>query len=530
MTVASNDGDGLLDAISDAALVIDSSGTVRAGNGHVESVFGEPSEAVVGRSVDELLVEPNASTGFRWEAYLANPTAVSITDGLDLHARRRGTEGTGVPVRVGLTPVDRDDDVAVVATAVDFSRERARTAELHRRTETLAALHGATQELLKTTDREAAAEAAIEYIDDVLGLAIAAIWIYDEDRDALEPVAWTDASDGLIGEHPTYAASADSLSWEAFETGEPRYVPDTHEDSDRHNPDTPIRSELILPLGRYGVLNIGATARDALDPSDRTVARLWAASVTMVFVRIERERQLRAREADVSRERDRLEEFASLVSHDLRTPLNVAAGHLDIARETAADDETLETVATALDRMEAIIADLLTLARQGNVVDDVEPVCIATLVAEVATTVGMADERLRVADDVIVPADRSRLAQLFENLLANALRHVGDDVVVTVGALPDGDGFYVEDDGEGIDPGRREEVFEAGVTTDDDGTGFGLKIVAEIADAHGWRVDVTDGEDGGARFRFHDVGGIRVDGDTGSDDGDDDGDDGDDSD
>ena len=102
--------------------------------------------------------------------------------------------------------------------------------------------------------------------------------------------------------------------------------------------------------------------------------------------------------------------------------------------------------------------------------------------------------------------------------MANALRHVGDDVVVTVGPLPDGDGFYVEDDGEGIEPGRRAEVFEAGVTTDDDGTGFGLKIVSEIADAHGWRVDVTDGEDGGARFRFHDVGGIRIGDDDGSDD------------
>ncbi len=518
MTVASNDGNDLLDAISDAALVVDSSGTIRAGNGHVESVFGEPSDAIVGRSVDELLVEPDASEGFRWGAYLADPTAVSITDGPDLHARRGGTAGTGVPVRVGLTPIDRDDDVAIVATAVDFSRERARTAELHRRTETLAALHGATQELLKTTDREAAAEAAIEYIDDVLGLSIAAIWLCDEELDALEPAAWTDASDELIGQHPTYAATADSLSWEAFETGEPRYVSDTHEDPNRHNPDTPIRSELILPLGRYGVLNIGATEPDALDPSDRTVARLWAASVTMVFVRIERERQLRAREADVSRERDRLEEFASLVSHDLRTPLNVAAGHLDIARETAADDETLETVATALDRMEAIIADLLTLVRQGDVVDDVEPVGLTALVAEVGTTVGIADDQLRVLDEVAVPADRSRLAQLFENLLANALRHVGDDVVVTVGPLPDGDGFYVEDDGEGIEPGRRAEVFEAGVTTDDDGTGFGLKIVSEIADAHGWRVDVTDGEDGGARFRFHDVGGIRIGDDDGSDD------------
>ncbi|MBP1921702.1 K+-sensing histidine kinase KdpD [Halorubrum alkaliphilum] len=515
---------GILDAISDAALVVDEDGTIESGNGHVEAVFGRPSEALVGRDVADVLVDSGDPDEFSWDRYFRDPTAVSIADGPDLYARhashREGADTDAdddidesddadadatIPVRIGLTPVDLDGETRVVTTVVDFSRERARNVELHRRTETLTALHGATQELLKTTDREAAAKAAVEYIDGVLGLSIAAIWLHDEETDTLEPAAWTDASDDLIGEHPTYTAGENSLSWEAFETGEPRYVPNVHDDPDRHNPDTPIRSELIVPLGRYGVLNVGSAEPDALDAPDRTVARLWGASVTMVFVRIERERQLRAREADVTRERDRLEEFASLVSHDLRTPLNVAAGHVEIARETTdgADDE-LATVASALDRMEAIIADLLTLARQGNVVDEAEPVRLATLVEEVRTTVGMDPDRIVVADDVIVSADRSRLAQLFENLLGNAVRHAGDDVVVTVGSLPDGDGFYVADDGPGIDPDRREEVFEAGVTTDDDGTGFGLKIVAEIADAHGWNVDIVESDDGGACFRFHD--------------------------
>jgi len=510
VTVPADHDAGFLDAISDAALVIDGDGRVTAGNGHVETVFDRTTEELAGRDVDDLLIASGASDAFSWDDYLRKPTPVSITEGPDLYARRGHDPGATVPVRVGLTPVDHDGETATVATVVDFSHERARNAELHRRTETLAALHEATQDLLKTTDREAAADAAVEYIDDVLGLEIAAIWLYDEDSNALEPIAWTDASNELIGEHPTYTAGENSLSWEAFETGDARYVPDTHDDPDRYNPDTPIRSDLIVPLGRYGVLNVGATEPHALDAPDRTVARLWGASVTMVFVRIERERQLRAREADVTRERDRLEEFASLVSHDLRTPLNVASGHLDIARETTEGaDESLATVETALDRMEAIITDLLTLARQGNVVDDVEPVGLATLIDEVRTTVGMAADRVVIADDVTVPADRSRLAQLFENLLGNALRHAGDDVVVTVGPLPDHDGFYVADDGPGIDPDRREQVFEAGVTTDEDGTGFGLKIVAEIAEAHGWTVDIVESDEGGACFRFRDVDGVR---------------------
>jgi len=76
---------------------------------------------------------------------------------------------------------------------------------------------------------------------------------------------------------------------------------------------------------------------------------------------------------------------------------------------------------------------------------------------------------------------------------------------VTIGDLEDG--FYVEDDGPGIPENQREDVFNAGYSTAEDGTGFGLSIISEIADAHGWNIRVTDGTSGGARFE---VTGIRV--------------------
>ena len=71
-----------------------------------------------------------------------------------------------------------------------------------------------------------------------------------------------------------------------------------------------------------------------------------------------------------------------------------------------------------------------------------------------------------------------------------------------MGRLDENDGFYIEDDGNGIPSERRDEVFKHGVTSSEGGTGFGLSIVADIAKAHGWTVSVTDGTDGGARFEF----------------------------
>ncbi|MDB2290663.1 sensor histidine kinase, partial [Halorubrum ezzemoulense] len=101
-----------------------------------------------------------------------------------------------------------------------------------------------------------------------------------------------------------------------------------------------------------------------------------------------------------------------------------------------------------------------------------------------------------------VLADEERLRQLLENLFRNAAEHGGDDATVTVGSLADGSGFYVADDGPGIPEAEREQVFETGYTTTADGTGFGLNIVGEIVDAHGWEIRVVESEDGGARFEI----------------------------
>lgn len=493
----------VLAALPDATLVVDEIGRIVAANRHVEPALGYAPEELEGRSVETLLhASDRDDHAVMREAYMRDPEPRPMGTDLDLYARR--ADGTEIPVTISLGPVERDGETFVIATVVDVSREREREAELHRRTETLAALHHATQELLKTTDESVAAEAAVEYVDDVLGLPIAALWLYDERARTLEPAAWTASADEVVGDHPTFDADGTTLIAEAFESGRPRYVPDTHTESNRYNPETSIRSEFIVPLGRYGVLSIGATEPNALGEADRTVARLWGATVTMVFVRTERERQLRAREAEVAHERDRLEEFASLVSHDLRNPLNVAAGHLEMAREDA-DSPELETVANAIERMELLVEDMLTLARQGDSVDETEPVEIAALFEDCWTTVDTANATLTVHDDVTVLADRSRLTQLFENLIRNGVEHGGTNAHIVVGALPDGDGFYVADDGPGIETERRDEVFEAGVTTDPDGTGFGLKIVSEIAGAHGWSVDIAESDTGGARFEFRGV-------------------------
>ncbi len=212
----------------------------------------------------------------------------------------------------------------------------------------------------------------------------------------------------------------------------------------------------------------------------------------------------------LERENERLDEFASVVSHDLRNPLTVIKGRAELASE-AVDSEDVDAILEAATRMEELIEDLLALARQGEAVDETASVRLADVARDCWGNVDTDGATLEVHDDPVVEADTSRLQQLLENLFGNVIEHgsVGTPdaaaLTIGVGALEDGQGFYVEDDGVGIPPDARDRIFEAGFSTDDDSTGFGLSIVAEIAEAHGWAVETTDSDTGGARFEFRGV-------------------------
>jgi PAS domain S-box-containing protein len=251
------------------------------------------------------------------------------------------------------------------------------------------------------------------------------------------------------------------------------------------------------PISYQEELEIGGEARvwqTRLAPvvTDREISRLVGIARN-VTDRVERERKLR-------RQNERLDEFASVISHDLRNPLNVAQGRATLLDEQV-ESEHLGPLLRALNRMEAIVGDTLTLARQGNSIDETESVSLTDLVGKCWGLVDTDETTLEIADEVTFQGDRDRLQHVFENLFRNAIEHGGTDVTVRVGCV-DEDTIYVEDDGSGIPADRRDGIFEPGHSSTSSGTGFGLTIVRRIVEAHGWGVSVTDGPDGGARFEI----------------------------
>lgn len=208
-------------------------------------------------------------------------------------------------------------------------------------------------------------------------------------------------------------------------------------------------------------------------------------------------------EEQLRRERDRLDEFAGVVSHDLRNPLNVATSRVQLAAQEC-DSPHLDRAKQAHSRMETLIEDLLTLARGGDQVESPEPVVLQELAESawehVATSA--AQLHIKAEADRTLFADQGRLSQLLENLYRNAIEHGGEDVTVRIGELTDGDGLYIEDDGPGFLAEDQKTIFEPGFSTAEDGTGFGLSIVKQVAEAHGWEITATTSSDGGARFEI----------------------------
>lgn len=177
--------------------------------------------------------------------------------------------------------------------------------------------------------------------------------------------------------------------------------------------------------------------------------------------------------------------------HELSNHLDVAGLHLDLAD----DDEHLDEVAAALDRMNDLADEARRLARA-----DVERELVE--VSEVAQRawdrVESEEATLDVEPDGRVDADPELLALLFENLFRNSVQHAGPAVDVTV-AVSD-DGFRVDDDGPGIPEAERDDVLEWGYSTD--GTGVGLGVVSLVAERHNWELSVGESDEGGARFEF----------------------------
>jgi PAS domain S-box-containing protein len=271
----------------------------------------------------------------------------------------------------------------------------------------------------------------------------------------------------------------------------------------------PVALTVSLVRGEDGIVRgISTIARDI---SDRRAAEA------------ERDALLRelAEQNDRLRELDRMkDDFVASVSHELRTPLTSIRGYLELVREDGGlspeQDRMLGIVDRNADRLLGLVTDLLFIAEldAGKLMMNASPVRLEAVATESVEAAGprahAAEIELHLAadDQVVVPGDRTRLAQVFDNLISNAIKFTprGGRVDVRVFRSDGSAVVEVSDTGTGIPEDERLHLFERFFRTNGairaavPGTGLGLAIVGAIAASHGGTVSVESSDGGGATF------------------------------
>jgi len=444
---------GVLDTVSAGIFMKQPDGEYTVLNETAREWLGVDPETPVAGLSDEQLFSPDAVRRIREEDWRAFATGETV------EVRERLARGDGERlVRTQKHPLydDEGEPDAICGVVTDVTERERRRGELRK------------YESMVDAMRDAAciynAEGRFEVVNDYL------TEFYDTSREA------------LVGEKSTLVTAireeADGDPFAELVAGDREEIRGVREDEFPGHGHAVVDYRLtrLTIQGAFG--GVVGVARDVSDQ--------------------------RERERALERQNERLDEFVSVVSHDLRNPLTVADGRLELVRDEC-DSDHVDAIARAHDRMETLIDDLLELAREGETAVEIEPLALGEFAERCWENVAADGATLVVDTDTTVYADRSRFAQLLENLFRNAVEHGADsgDLAVTVGDTDDG--FFVADDGVGIPPEKREQVFESGYSTSLDGTGFGLRIVAQIAERHGWAVAVTESAAGGARFEFGDV-------------------------
>ncbi len=267
-----------------------------------------------------------------------------------------------------------------------------------------------------------------------------------------------------------------------------------------------VHVPLVVDWELVGVLAFETDAPRTWTDEEVDLYRTFGDLIAYTIARNDRRLELRRRT-------EQLEQFSSVVSHDLRNPLNVLSGYLEMV-EGEVSESTYEPMDRAVTRMESLIDNLLMLAKRGETIGEIESISVTSVAEEAWQTVRAPDATLTIADEIgRVHADPNRLRQVFENLFRNsvehgrsrdgaAVDHGGPGVAIEIGPRTDGagdEGIYVADDGPGVSADVRGSLFDSGVSTADS-SGIGLAIVDRIVEAHGWKVDVHN--DGGAVFEI----------------------------
>jgi len=467
----------LLEFAPDAVLGVGRTGLIDLVNSQVEQIFGYSRDELIGQRIEKLIPERlhDLHESHR-SGYFANPRMRSMGAGLELHARRK--DGSEFPCEISLSSIETDDGRVALAAVRDVT-------ERHQAEDQFRQLLEFAPDAVLGVGQAGLIELVNSQVEQIFG--------YERDE--------------LIGER------IEKLIPERFHP-----VHEGHRAGYFSNPRTrSMGAGLELHARRKDGSEFPCEISLSSIPTDE--GRVALAAVRDVTERHQAEEELRQTSEQLARSNADLEQFAYVASHDLSEPLRTVTGFVQLLADRHAaslDDEAREFIAFATGgtaRMQELLDGLLAYSRAGMMEQTPGAVdCAHTVervLAGLTSSITEAGAEILVGDLPVVVADPTQLEQLFQNLLANALKFRGSEaarIEVSAERTPAGYVFSIADHGIGIEPQYREQIFKMFTRLHSrdaySGIGAGLAICRQIAIRNGGRIWVDETPGGGSTFRF----------------------------
>ena len=510
----------VVEAVRDAVITLDRNREIVTVNGALEDVLDADRQEFVGEHVEVLTSRAGISDEHAVEIGRAI-TDVDVGNAAERQLELPFTDANGTD-RIGefrFVPIE--DDLATVAAVVRDVTDRREYERV------VTSLHEITRWLLESDDPEEICAIAVHAGSDLLNLPISGVWLLEEEQGYLEPVAGTAGAHDEFGGLPRFYPG-EGLVWETFESGDIERFDDLATVDDIYNPDTPIRSEIIAPIGTHGVLMTGSFDAHQFDETDVDLISTLVENTRAALDRADREQVLRERTAELERQTERLESVADVLSSDLKAQLSTLAdaleaegGGMSASRGGTPDNWEFplaeDSVEATLDRTERLVDDIREFARNASAVGPRSRIDLESAIEDALERSRLDSERVVVEQSATLRADADRFVHLLETAFDDAAARADGEVTIQVGLVGFGTsdrsrGFFLLDDATEIPPTAHDRVLD--VTTDDGEAhtgvetnidGLGLALVRAIAEAHDWSLTVDNGTNGGTRLEIRDV-------------------------
>lgn len=472
-------GERLFRSVVDAAptgmLLVDHLGRIVLVNKHVLAMFCHEEADLLGQPV-EILLPPRvrATHPTMLRGFFTSPSVRSMGVGRDLYAAR--SDGSEFPVEIGLTPLELGEGRHVLATVVDISERKQAEKMRSRSREQFNAVVEAAPTGIVMVDAHARITLVNWQIEKLFG--------YSRSEILGQPIEILLPARMRMGHPEKVRGFFTNPSTRSMGSGRDLYA---------------ARAD-----GTEFPVEIG------LNPIDLIDGRQVLATIVDITER-------KAAELKLIRANEGLEQFVYVASHDLRSPLRGIADLLGWIKEDLEDTPNAKAIinidraALRVERMERLIADLLTYARAGGVDSEMVNIQVLDMVESVLDLQHL-QQGFQVTVDVAgvsLLAAHTPIETVLRNLISNAIKHHDRDVgLIHIKAVDQAKfvEFSVSDDGPGIPSHAQDRIFklfQTASTVERQTSGIGLAVSKRLVEAHGgWIIVESQVEKRGATFRF----------------------------